>query len=273
MAGGGIGVKFCFGAAAALAVTNIGLFGWSDTKGAAMPADDLLGWKLTHTQDFSVPAAAGQVRSTYGEDVHGYSGLTDSSGNGLYTPEVVLSVSGGSLRYFLHTAAGVPRVASVVPFGYAGQTYGRYSVKFRSDSLPGYKIAFMLWPTSDDWNEGEIDWPEGNLNEHMYAASAIKGSLSTGEMRFDPIRRAYSSSDSSTWHIATTEWTPGKVRWFWDGQLVSETFQAQGVPTTDMRWTLQAETELGGEAMVPHPDTSGYLEVDWVVQYAYAPDG
>lgn len=236
-----------------------------------MPVGDLPGWKQTGAQDFTTPARLGRVGEVYGSDMRGYHDLEDTSGEGLYTPDSVLSVKDGKLDYHLHTKGGIPRVASIVPFGYAGQTYARYSIRFRSDTLPGYKIAFMLWPSSDDWIEGEIDWPEGELDGKMYGVSAIKDSTLKGPARFDPSTRYYSRTDATDWHVATTEWTPGKVKWFWDGELVGETTMPKGVPTTNMRLTLQAETKDGADWSSPKPETSGHLEVDWVVQYAYAP--
>jgi hypothetical protein len=238
-----------------------------------MPRGDLPGWKQTHVQDFAMPAAAGMIEQVYGSEMRFYSGHTDTSGNGTYDPGLVLSVSDGKLDYFLHTAGNKPRVATVMPFGYTGQRYGRYSLRFRSDDLPGYKIAFMLWPESNDWNEGEIDWPEGELNNPMYGNSKIKGSLADGEMAADPPQFVVTPTDSSDWHVATTEWTPGKVKWFWDNVLISETTLPWGVPDTNFRWTLQAETEVGDDAVIPDPRTAGHLQVDWAVQYAYVPSG
>lgn len=236
-----------------------------------MPVGDRPGWKQTGAQDFTRPAPPGQVDEVYGAEMRGYAGFADSSGRGQYAPDEVLSVRQGSLNYFLHSASGSPKVASVIPFGYAGQTYGRYSVKFRYDSLPGYKIAFLLWPVSDNWNEGEIDWPEGALDGPLYAGSAMKGSLAAGPMKFDPPHRVYSSDGPGGWHIATTEWIPGNVKWFWDGELISQTTVPTAVPDTPMRWTLQAETSDRADAFYPAAQTSGLLQVDWVVQYAYAP--
>ncbi len=243
----------------------------SSTGMTAMPTGDIPGWRQTYAQDFNTPAALGRVGQVYGQELRGYSGHADTSGNGTYSPDLVLSASGGKLDFFLHTAGGKPRVAAVLPFGYDGQKYGRYSIRFRSDPLPGYKIAFMLWPTSNDWNEGEIDWPEGNLNGHMLATSRVKGSLEDGVMDVDPPVHRYSPTDSSDWHVATTEWSPGKIKWFWDGELVSETTLRSGVPNTNFRWTLQAETEVGDGATRPSGQVAGHLQVDWAVQYAYAP--
>lgn len=247
-------------------------------QGSKMPVGDLPGWKQTGAEDFTRPAEMGHVGEVYGADLRGYAGFSDSSGRGRYTPDSVLSVRDGKLDFFLHTQGGVPRVASVIPFGYAGQKYGRYSIRFRYDSMPGYKIAFMLWPTSDDWKDGEIDWPEGALDGPMYGASAERGtagrkggrgSAGGGGVKFDPPVRKYSASTPGRWHVATTEWTPGKVRWFLDGNLVDETRRPGGVPNTPMRWTLQAETSLEATKSFPHHSVSGHILVDWAVQYAY----
>lgn len=256
---------------AAVLLIALAMFFWRDSNPTHMPVGDLPGWQQTGAQDFTAPARLGHVGEVYGSDMRGYHDLQDTSGRGIYTPDSVLSVKNGRLDYFLHMEDGTPRVASIVPFGYEGQTYGRYSIRFRSDHLPGYKIAFMLWPSSDEWIEGEIDWPEGELNGKMYGVSAIKDSTLKGPARFDPSTKYYAPTDATDWHVATTEWTPGKVKWFWDGALVGETTMPEGVPTTNMRLTLQAETKDGADWSTPKPETSGHLEVDWVVQYAYAP--
>jgi putative cell wall-binding protein len=236
----------------------------------AMPVGNLPSWTQNATQDFSASAAFGRVAAVYGAEMRGYAGFKDTSGHGLYTPDSVLSVTNGSLDYYLHTSAGVPQVATAIPFGYTGQTFGRYSIRFRSDNLPGYKIAFLLWPSSNNWNEGEVDWPEGNLASTMSPHSAKRGSISAGEMTFDALSSyATSATDSSTWHVATTEWTPGVIKFYWDGALVSQTVVSAGVPTTKFRWTLQAETQTDG--VMPSVNTAGHLQVDWAVQYAYAP--
>jgi len=240
------------------------------TNASAMPVGNLPNWTQNYSEDFTTAAARGSVDAVYGSPMAGYNGFSDTSGHGTYDPGSVLSVSNGALDYYLHTENGRPRVAAPVLNNYAGQTYGRYSVRFRSDKLPGYKIAFLLWPETDDWNEGEIDWPEGNLGDRMSPASAIKGSYSNGSVKFDPPNRVYSATDSTGWHIATTEWTPGGVQWFWDGQLVGSTTQPAGVPDTDFRWVLQAETALDGST--PSADTAGHLQVDWAVSYAYSPN-
>ena len=243
----------------------------TDPVSTAMPVGNLPGWQENYTQDFNTPAALGQVGTVYDNDIRGYDGFSDTSGHGTYAPDKVLTVSDGSLNYNLHTENGKHLVAAPTLNQYKGQTYGRYSVRFRADSTPGYKIAFLLWPSSDQWNEGEIDWPEGNLDSGMMRpASATPGSFNanTGNMNFQPATEIFAPTPATDWHVATTEWTPSGVKWYWDGKLVNSTTTA--VPTTNFRWTLQAETELGG-APAPADNVSGKVQVDWAVSYAYNP--
>jgi len=232
-----------------------------------MPVGDLKGWKQNFKEDFTKPAALGQVGNVYGESLRGYDGFKDTSGNGTYAPDRVLSVANGKLNYNLHTENGKPLVATPVLNDYKGQTYGRYSIRFRADTMVGYKIAFMQWPSSDNWNEGEIDWPEGNLDGHMRPGLAVPGTLTSSGMNFEPAKEIFSKTDATGWHVATTEWTPSGVKWFWDGELVNSTTKS---PSTDFRWTLQAETETW-QARFPDPSTKGNIEVDWATSYSYAP--
>jgi len=119
--------------------------------------------------------------------------------------------------------------------------------------------------------KGEIDWPEGGLDGPLYGGSAIKGSLANGAVKFDPSERSFTPTGPGHWHVATTEWTPGKVQWFFDGRLIDQTTLPSGVPDTPMRWTLQAETSDRANGTYPAASTSGHVQIDWVVQYAYAP--
>lgn len=246
---------------------------WLRTPAAdsPVPVGDLPHWRMTAVEDFTQTAPMGRVGEVYGDQMRGYDGLRDSSGRGIYSPDSVLSVSHGVLDFYLHMEDGTPRVASIIPFGYEGQRYGRYSIKFRADLLPGYKIAFMLWPTSDAWRDGEVDWPEGGLDGRPYGASAIRDSLDEWGMRFAPSTRPFAPTDMQQWHIATTEWTPSGIAWFWDGERVGGTIRPSAVPVVPMRWTLQTETETGPGSMPPDPQTVGHVQVDWIAQYAYSP--
>lgn len=235
-----------------------------------MPTGDLPGWHLSYSQDFNTPAAAGTVGSVYGSAMRGYSGFGDTSGHGQYDPDTVLSVHDSMLDWFIHTDAGVHKVAAPVPMGYAGQTYGRYSVRLKSDNLPGYKIAFLLWPTSDQWTN-EVDWPEvrSQLVPGVKAQPASLVTKQAGDPAvFQPAVSVSSATDLMDWHVATTEWTPTSVKWYWDDILVGQTDSVAAVPNQPMRWTLRAETQTGG---APLDATSGHILVDWLAAWSYDP--
>ncbi|WP_106209811.1 glycoside hydrolase family 16 protein [Glaciihabitans tibetensis] len=230
---------------------------------------DFDGWTPSYFEDFERDAPVGSFGAIYGTAWNGYNGIADTSGRGMYAPDQVLSAHDSMLDFYLHTVDGQHLVAAPLPNGYDGQTYGRFSLRFKADNIPGYKIAFMQWPESDSWNDGEIDWPEGELAGPMSPASAQVGTLRNGEMSFDTAHRVYSPTDATEWHVATTEWTPGSVKWFWDGELVGETAVAALVPTLPMRWTLQAETNL--EEQLISDDTAGHILIDWVRAWTYTP--
>jgi hypothetical protein len=126
-----------------------------------------------------------------------------------YYPSKVLSVHDGVLDMFLHSENGVAMGAAPSPiFGGAVQrpwnslTYGRYSVRFKADALGGFKLAWLLWPDSKQWpQDGEIDFPEGDLSRVIYAALHYVGDG-------HPLRRLSSQRSFGAWHTATTEWSP-----------------------------------------------------------------
>lgn len=230
---------------------------------SARPAGDLPGWRQVFTENFDTAAARGDFPgSAYSDKWGGYDGFSDTSGHGTYSPSKVLSVSNGALNMFLHTENGRPLVAAPVPLvngKWGGQVYGRFSVRFKADALPGYKIAFLLWPDSNVWDQGEVDYPEGQLNGNFYAASLRTGTPSSGlGPKFDGFA---AGTNFSSWHTATTEWSPGKVEWFLDGKSLGSTTTL--TPTSPMHMVLQAETMDAG-APSPAPSVAGNVSVDWV---------
>jgi hypothetical protein len=213
--------------------------------------------------------------STYARRFFAYSG-GDTFGHGVYDAKRVNSVSGGLLDWYLHKENGQPYVSALVPVVPAtgwGQRYGRYSVRFRSDVVPGYKMAFLLWPDSDNWGEGEIDFPEaGSLEKSgkdnsIYANLYPRGNTRTGTPGTPTRFSTTTQAGDGLWHIATMEWSPNKLTFILDGvNLGSKT---AGVPTTPMHWVLQVETSIGGPAR--NSNAAGHLQVDWATMYSYAP--
>ena len=252
-----------------------------------MPVGDITGWHQVFADDFSTDPSV---------PVGGFSGCTDAanlmssncsglpasvaakwwaypdgwkdtSGNGVYSPSQVVSIQNGVLNYYMHTSGGVHMVAALEPkipggVNNNGLMYGRYAIRFRADALPGYKTAFLLWPDSGVWpHDGEIDFPEGNLN------STIDAFLHHQDATAGSQQDAYSTGATYTsWHTAVIEWMPGYVRFTLDGTVIGTS--TSNIPTTPMHWVLQAETALDGT--IPSNTTAGNIQIAWITAYSAA---
>lgn len=239
-----------------------------DPSGEAMPVGDLPGWKQVFTDDFAVDVPLGSFPAAVSTKWDAYpDGWKDTSKNGTYSPSKVVSVRGGLMNMHLHTENGVHRVAAPVPrlpgaVGPAGgQLYGRYAVRYRADPVPGYKVAWLLWPDTDDWADGEINFPEGDLVD-----------TATGFMHYRNSPRKQDQHPSGaafgSWHTAVIEWTPERTTFLLDGAIVGSSTDASKIPATPMHWVLQTETVLKGPK--PSDTAAGDVQVDWVAAYALA---
>lgn len=237
-------------------------------SGDALPVGDLPGWHQILAEDFDTSFAQGSFTdSVYADRFSTYDGLTDTSGHGTYDSDV-LSAKDGVLDWYLHSTSQGPRVAALIPEveeGDWGQLYGRYSMRFRSDAVPGYKAVSILWPDSDVWREGEVDFPELSdlgTDPYMYANRYAAG---RGDLNGDTagVRTKVSASDGE-WHVATIDWEPGRLTYFLDGEQIGTT--TDRVPATDFHWVLQLETAVNSPS--PEPSASGHFQVDWVAMYS-----
>ncbi len=230
-------------------------------SGQPAPRGDLPGWHQKYVEDFSTDVATGSFPGAYASHWYAYAdGVRDTSRNGTYMPSKVLSVHDGVLDYAIHSEGAQHLVSAPVMKDTYGQVYGRYSVRFRSDQLAGYKNAWLLWPDSGRWpDDGEIDGPEGDLDGtiNTFAHFARPGG---GQDAFA------SNASFSSWHTVTIEWVPGKVTFYLDGAVLGTS--TQNVPTTAMHWVLQTETSLGGAA--PAGNVAGHVLIDWVALYTRA---
>jgi len=146
-------------------------------------------------------------------------------------------------------------------------------MRFRADAVPGYRIAFLLWPAdgSPSWQHGggEVDMAEANLDP-----TAINGGLIMSyshNTQGDPkINTAAQNWDTSTsdWHTMDVEWTPTKLTMTLDGVSYTTTDPA-AIPQNKMRWVLQAMTNA--TKVKPDSSVTGQVQVDWWAQYAYDP--
>ena len=235
-------------------------------SGQSVPTGDLSGWKLAMTEDFTKNAAIGSFDKVYASTIESYQdGWKDTSKNGTYMPSKVVSAHDGMMDYYIHTENGVHMVAAEMPKlpnGQYGQTYGRYSVRFKNDVIKGYKSAWLLWPNSEVWpNDGEIDFPEANLDGDTIDAFMHHASASGGQDWFGS-----STPMAGAWHTATVEWAPGSVTFYLDGAKMGTSTTM--TPSTAMHWVLQTETALDGST--PSDSSAGHVLIDWVAQWSRA---
>jgi hypothetical protein len=231
------------------------------------------GWTPLIRQDFRRAAPLGTFADRY-PGWSWYDGMTETSREtkrprgqvGVWNSKTTMSVHDGLLDCRLHTAGARPQVCALTPTPtgriWHGQRYGRYSVRFKSDPVPGYKIAWLLWPDSNDWNQGEIDFPEASLN------GAITGSSHRNDG--DPADFAWfvqTATRMDGWHTATIDWQPGRLTYLLDGESWTTTDPA-ALPRVPMRWTLQAETEI--EDAAPARSAQGHILIDWVAAWSRA---
>jgi hypothetical protein len=237
----------------------------SVSSGVSVPTGNLPGWSLAFAEDFNRDAPLGTFASTY-KGWAGYDGAKDTSGNGTYNSKTTMSVHDGMVDKHLHTAGGKAQVAALTPTPngkwWGGQTHGRFAVRFKSDDVDGYKMAWLLWPKSDNWEQGEIDFPEASIGGTIKGYSHdITGSPSKNAWFVD------TGAKMTAWHTAVIEWAPGRLTYVLDGKSWTTT-DPKAIPTDPMTWVLQTETNLDGGA--PSASASGHVYIDWVAAWKLA---
>jgi len=265
-----------------------------NASGIPCPGEDLPGWELIWNDDFDEDFAVGAFPGPYGDKLLAYpDNYYDTSGNGQYNPKTTLSAADSILRKHIHTKDGQPQVCAPVPkipngsaIKWPGQLFGRYEVCIRfPDDLPGYKVAWLLWPdygtntqhkkggTGENVSGGigEIDYPENDLDQHEHIGGFMHRLNATAGN--DQYSMGNKACDTTQWHVYTIEWSRNLCRFLLDGAEIGKTTErvpdnhADGCPGS-MHWVLQTETTLDG--VVPDPDVAGDIEIDWIAIWAKA---
>jgi len=239
---------------------------YGSTSGQAMPVGDItsggIKWKQIFADDFSTNVAIGGFPGTaYASKWTVYGpGWQDTSHNGIYDSSKVISVSNSIMDMYIHTENNIHYVSAPCPKVPSGQLYGRYTARMKSDRLSLYKVAWLLWPDSETWpDDGEIDFPEANLDSNTISAFMHYANHNGGQSAFSK------KANFTVWHTFTTEWSPQKVVFYIDGAVIG-TATTQ-VPSKPMHYVLQTETALSGGP--PAATTQGHVKVDWVSVYTY----
>jgi len=228
-----------------------------------MPAAAPAGWQRVVTSDFNETTALGswpgpEAARFWKNRQRG----PDTSGRATYDSSKTVSEANGILDVWVHSEGAERYVAA--PVSAIGATHGaRIAVCMRADRIPGYKIAFLLWPTEGDGNSlGEIDYPESKLDGPPVTANAF---MHYAPEPSDGRRQDWFDSGAflQDWHAYTIEWNPKAsppyVRFYVDGRLIGEA--TEFVPWVPMFYVMQIESYLGDE---PLPASSqGHVQVDW----------
>ncbi len=219
-------------------------------SGEAAPVGDLPGWKQQLVEDFDTNASTSTFDSVYANSWCGYA---DGTGGKYYK---VISAVDGVQRFNLDGTRGAAGSYGP-PSTCWGGLYGKYTMRFKVTGASSYGSAIMVWPSSNIWGEGEIDFPEGGFGGNMYMFQHDLNCSKCGNIAW-----ADTGKQWTDWHTSSVEWTPSGVKYYMDGQLVQ--YVTNKVPFNNHRWTIQ---------MYPTSQdfSTGTLDVDWVSYYSYNP--
>jgi hypothetical protein len=203
-----------------------------------LPAD------ATFAETFDTPAAAGGAFArTYADSWQPY---PDGTG-GRYFSDPLISAHDGLMDVTLDGKRGAAGTFGT-PEDAWSHVGGTFSIRAKATGGDGNGTAVMLWPTSNVWSDGEIDYPEGNFDDgpHVFHHSMVKGQEASAQ--------AYDTGVSwRDWHTYTVRWVPGQlVRYYLDGDPVLTV--TKNIPTAPHRFMFQT-----GDWGAP-----GHLLIDWV---------
>lgn len=251
-----------------------------------MPIGNLPGWKQIFTEDFKTSANEGQFASAsgavlpaaYKEKFWTYpNGWPDTLKHGQYMPSQTMSVKDGLFHVRMRNENGINKVGALLPKlvnkkdtggENMGQLYGRYSIRFKTDSTQGYKIAWLLWPDSvggvQHSKAGEIDFPEGELDGNIlgFVHPTEEHGYKGGQLSYDTGKKF-----SSGWHVATIEWSPGLIKYIFDNKVLGQA--KTSIPDRKMSWVIQSETAMIGP--LPAKNSQANIYIDWVAAWSYNP--
>lgn len=233
-----------------------------------LPTKSTPGFKHLAGLDFDVDAPAGQVASRdrtldlpYQDWMLPYSTEWSGHKGGQYRFPENVSVLDGKLDVHVRSIDGENTGAAWIwlhpdpVFADYGFKYGAVEqrVKVVGD-IPGYGVANLLWPDSEDWGDGEIDFPEAGFDEeptayHHCLTPRPKDNCSIFK----------TGATWSRWHVYRIEWLPTGTSYYIDGRLIGT--NTDSTPHTSHHWVTQIARDTRG-----HKDTSieGHYLIDWV---------
>jgi beta-glucanase (GH16 family) len=195
------------------------------------------------------------------DDPHGkYSGIRRTRSS--------VQVRGGSLRLIGHYERPYGYVSGGISYN-INQTYGRWVVKFRADSGPGYEPIVLLWPKGTWPAHGEIDMAEV-LNPDRHGAGEF---LHLGRANRFIGHRIPNSVNFTKWHILAVDWFPRHITFWLDGKqrwTVKRTAGTRNyIPSTPFHLALQNDAGCDHQCAPSTSQSSRVvMQVTWIKIYA-----
>jgi beta-glucanase (GH16 family) len=222
----------------------------SGPRGANSAGGAGANWRPVFTEEFDGSRLTPTVWGVY-NSVGGF-------GNGWRRPSAI-SLQDGKLRI---TARG--DVSGGINHQF-DQLYGRWEFRARTDKGRGRGSAILLWPQTENKDDGELDMMEVPTENRVQAHFVI---------HFSPQNKLAGTKvpgDFSQWHTFAMDWLPDRISWYVDGIKRFETTDRNVIPKVPMHMAIQLD--MGPyQKWIPAPDATTpaetSLEVDWVRIYA-----
>ena len=221
----------------------------AEAAAAGAPVGNVGKFKQRVIENFTTAAAAkGKFQKTYAKNWQPY---PDGTG-GMYFSGTQISGHDGVMDVLLDGKKGAAGT-----FGTAQEAWthvgGKFTVRARATGGDGNGAAFMLWPNSNRWADGEIDYPEANFEQ---SPMVFQHSMTPGQEV--NATSHWTGVSWRTWHTYSIEWIPKKsVTYLLDGKVIKTI--TKGVPTTGHRYMFQ----------VGNWGAKGHLYIDWFTTYDY----
>ncbi|BCJ50466.1 hypothetical protein Asp14428_19410 [Actinoplanes sp. NBRC 14428] len=228
------------------------------------PAGSTRGFTATATPGGTAPPPGGTAQETQGWGTpvwqDDFNGTAVGSQWNLYTDPgsqhgnrqpSQCQVSGGTLKL-----VSLPDRRTCGMSHDRDQTHGRWEARVRTSGA-GWKSLFIIWPESDEWNDGEYDWMEQTAGGNCYGGFMHY----PGDPRRQEVLPQNSAScvGSTQWHHVAFEWTATSLKGWIDGRLWY-TIPAMGTLTRMPAGhvTIQQDDQGSGSG------NSALQEVDWI---------
>ena len=238
-------------------------------------------WHTVFYDNFATAAAKGQFPGfVYGPRWRAWNPDRDGFGDihhiAKYDANKTVSVANGYLTIDLFTDShGQAYSAALMPElngGHVSQAYGRWVMKWKAvpygAGAQGWGWASLLWPDSNVWADGEVDWPEiyggsPNVLGYIYCVTA------TGREAFEKCGINVNTLRPwlNTWHETSVNWSPSKLELWMDGKLYAST-SGLNVPTAVLHQVIQSGS---ASWTAPCPSCAVKINIDFVRIDRYVP--